>query len=67
MENQNFFESEWKRRENLVMDVNFRKLAIKAAKKLGITANEWNQNKLVLLLYFANQFCSIEDKINSNK
>ena len=65
MENQNFFESEWKRRENLVMDIKFRKAAVKAAKSMGITAKEWNENKAVLLLFFANQYCAIENKIES--
>lgn len=65
MENQNFFETEWKRRENLVMDIKFRKAAVKAAKSMGITAKKWNENKAVLLLFFANQYCAIENKIES--
>lgn len=63
-QNNNFFNAEWKRREDLVMDINFRKVAVKMAKKMGITAKEWNDNKAVLLLYFANEFCSIENKMN---
>ena len=38
----------------------------KLQEKLGITADEWNTNKATLLLYFANEFCGIENKLNRN-
>jgi hypothetical protein len=63
MTTQDFINTEWQRRESLVIDINFRKVAMKAAKEIGITAKEWNENKMALLLYFANEFCSIENKL----
>jgi hypothetical protein len=66
METKNFIKTEYQRRLDLVNDVKFRKSCVKLAKKLGITAEEWNENKAMLLLYFANEFCGIENKINKN-
>lgn len=66
METKNFIKTEYQRRLDLVNDVNFRKSCVELAKKLGITAEEWNENKAMLLLYFANEFCGIENKINKN-
>jgi len=57
-------ESEMKRRTDLFENVEFRKLCINAAKKLGITAKEWNENKAMLCLYFANEMCRIENENN---
>lgn len=62
METKKFIKAELKRREDLVMDIEFRNIVAKHAEKIGITANEWNNNKMPILLYFANQFCSIENK-----
>jgi len=62
METKKFIKEELKRREDLVMDIEFRKIVAKHAEKIGITANEWNNNKMPILLYFANQFCSIENQ-----
>jgi hypothetical protein len=59
-----FITTELKRREELVMDIEFRKLVAKHAENIGITSKEWNENKMPILLYFANEFCSIENKIN---
>ena len=60
---QEFIKSEMQRREELVMDVNFRELCAKAAKKMGVTAEEWNENKVHILLYFANKACGIENEL----
>ena len=57
-------QSEIKRRTDLIENEDFRKLCIKAAKELGITAKEWNENKAMLLFFFANQMCGIENKMN---
>jgi len=57
-------QSEFKRRTDLIENPEFRKLAVKAAKELGITAKEWNTNKVALLMFFANEFCAIENKNN---
>ena len=62
MKTQVTIESEWKRRMDLVEDPKFRQIAIEAAKKLGITAEEWNANRAGLLLMFANEICSLENK-----
>ena len=56
------FENEWQRRMDLIQDIKFRELCIKYSKKIGITADEWNKNKAGILLYFANEFCAIENK-----
>jgi hypothetical protein len=58
-----FFQTEFKRREDLINDVKFREVAIKAAKAIGITAEEWNANKMAYLLFFANEFCSLENSL----
>ena len=57
-------ESEMKRRMDLVEDPKFRQIAIETAKKMGITAEEWNANKAGLLLMFANEICRIENEAN---
>ena len=62
MNTQVTIESELKRRMDLVEDPKFRQIAIEAAKKLGITAEEWNTNRAGLLLMFANEICSLENK-----
>ena len=63
MANQITIQSEFKRRTDLIDNPEFRKLAVKAAKELGITAEEWNTNKVALLMFFANELCSIENKL----
>jgi hypothetical protein len=66
METKQFIKAEYQRRLDLVNDLDFRTSCVKLAKKLGITADEWNENKAMLLLYFANEFCGIENKMNKN-
>jgi len=66
MKTNQFIKAEYKRRMDLVNDVEFRKSCVELAQKLGITADEWNTNKATLLLYFANEFCGIENKLNRN-
>ena len=56
--------TEWKRRMDLIEDINFRNLCVEYAKKLGVTAKEWNENKAGILLYFANEFCAHENKLS---
>lgn len=67
MENQTnleFFNAEWNRRESLINDLEFRKVAVKIVKKMGISAKEWNENKMLILMHLANEFCSLENKKN---
>jgi len=57
-------ESETKRRTDLVNDENFRIKCSKIAKDIGISAEEWNSNRVVICLMLANQFCEIENRKN---
>jgi hypothetical protein len=41
--------------QNLIMDVNFRKACAATAKANGITAQEWNENKVNILYMWATQ------------
>jgi hypothetical protein len=56
--------AEMKRRTDLVECLEFRTKCVEVAKKLGITAEEWNKNKVGILLFMANEFCAIENKLN---
>jgi hypothetical protein len=49
---------------DLVNNPTFVKSCVESAKKLGITAKEWNENKAMLCLYFANQICSMENQLS---
>lgn len=64
MEAKKFIKKELKRREELIEDLEFRKLCANHANNLGITAEEWNNNKMFFLMFFANEFCRIENKLN---
>lgn len=59
---QDFIEAEMKRRTDLVNDPKFRELCVHYAQSMGITANEWNNNKAVILLMFANEMCRKENE-----
>ena len=63
MENKVTIESEMQRRMDLINNPNFVKSCVESAKKLGITAEEWNKNKAMLCLFFANEICSMENKL----
>jgi hypothetical protein len=54
--------AEYKRRTDLVEDINFRKQCVKMAKALGITADEWNKDKVHIMLIFANKICQLENQ-----
>ena len=58
-------QTEFKRREDLINDLNFRKVCAKHAEKIGITSKEWNDNKISILMFFANEFCGVENKLNN--
>jgi hypothetical protein len=62
MTTQEMIKAEYKRRTDLVNDVNFRKQCVKIAKALGITADEWNKEKVHIMLIFANKFCQLENQ-----
>jgi hypothetical protein len=63
MKAQEFIKAELKRRTDLVECLEFRKLAVELAKKMGITAQEWNNNKAGILLLLANEFCAKENQL----
>jgi len=62
MTTKQMIKAEYKRRTDLVNDVNFRKQCVKMAKALGITADEWNKDKVHIMLFFANKFCQLENQ-----
>ena len=64
MENQVTIQSELKRREDLIHSVDFRQKCAVAAKELGITKKEWDENKSAILMLMANQYCSLENRMN---
>lgn len=55
-----FIENEMNLRVKLVNDPKFIKQSVEVAKRIGITANEWNENKAAILLYFANETLKID-------
>lgn len=57
-------ESEWKRRTDLIESSDFRKECAKYAKKMGITSQEWDLNKVEIMIIIANEICSHENKLN---
>lgn len=59
---QEFIGKELDLRSKIATDPNFVKICVNVAKKVGITADEWNKNKAVLLLYFANIVISEDNK-----
>ncbi len=54
--------SELKRRMDLVNSEDFRTSCAEIAKQVGITSEEWNNNKAVILMMWANEFCRIENE-----
>lgn len=56
-------ESEMKRRTDLVEDPKFIKSCLEIAQKMGISAKEWNQNMAYIVLFFANEYCGIENNM----
>lgn len=62
METKVTIENELKRRTDLIENQNFIKLCIELVKKIGISSDEWNNNKSFYLMYFANEYCKLENK-----
>jgi hypothetical protein len=58
-------ESELQRRFELIENSDFRLKCSKLAEQIGISAKEWNENKAAILLYFANQYCKVENELQS--
>ena len=57
-------ENEMALRTKLVNDDNFKVLCIEACKKLGISAKEWNENRMAICLFFANEMIGKDNKEN---
>ena len=57
-----FIKNEMELRMKLVENPDFIKQCINVAKQMGITAQEWNKNKAVILLHFANEVIGIDNK-----
>ena len=55
-------ETEWKRRTDLIENPEFVKLCVEYAKKLGVSAKEWNEHRAGLLMFFANEMCAKENQ-----
>lgn len=59
---QQMIENEFDLRMKLIEDKKFIQDCIKIAKQVGITAKEWNDNKGMWLLYFANELIGVDNK-----
>ena len=55
-------QTELKRRTDLIENPVFIQKAIEVVKMMGISANEFNNNKTAILMLIANEFCAIENK-----
>lgn len=64
MTTQKFISNENEIRIKLVNDPKFLELCIKCLKQMGIPAQEWNENKMSIALYFANEFIAKDNKEN---
>ncbi|BAV39162.1 hypothetical protein BPT24_040 [Tenacibaculum phage pT24] len=64
---QQMISNELKRREELVNDKEFVKKCAEIAKEVGITPKQWNENRGLLVLMFANKVCKIENDIERSK
>ena len=61
MKAETIIKNEFARRTALINDPAFMEAAVEAAKALGITADEWNENRAMISMMFANEFCKIEN------
>lgn len=59
---QDFIQAEMKRRTDLVNDAKFREICVNHVKQMGVSAQEWNENKVLFLMMFANEFCRKENE-----
>lgn len=56
-------EAEFQRRVDLIENKEFRFKMSLLAQEIGISAREWNENKISILMTFANEACKIEDSL----
>ena len=57
-------QSELKRRTDLIENPSFVAKAIESVKLMGISSEEFNNNRMAILMLIANEFCAMENKIN---
>lgn len=57
-----FISNEMNLRMKLIESPEFIQTAIKVAKQMGITADEWNNNMGMILLLFANEVIGIDNQ-----
>ena len=57
-----FISNEMDLRMKLIESPEFIQTAIKVAKQMGITADEWNNNMGMILLLFANEVIGIDNQ-----
>ena len=62
MKTQVTFNSEIKRREDLINNSEFRAMCAEYVQKVGITSEEWNSNKAGILMMIANELCGFENQ-----
>ena len=55
-------QTELKRRTDLIENPLFIEKAIEAVKMMGISSEEFNNNRMAILMLIANEFCAIENK-----
>lgn len=55
-------QTELKRRTDLIENPVFIQKAIEVVKMMGISSEEFNNNKMAILMLIANEFCAIENK-----
>lgn len=56
-------DAEFQRRVELVENPEFISKMVVLAKQIGISANEWNENKAAILMMFANQYCQLQNEL----
>lgn len=61
-------QTEMKKRTDYIESESFRIETAKLCEQMGMTAEEWNKNKIKYLLYFANMCCKFENEngLNNN-
>jgi len=55
-------QTELKRRTDLIENPVFIQKAIEVVKMMGISSEEFNNNRMPILMLIANEFCAIENK-----
>ena len=55
-------QTELKRRTDLIENPVFIQKAIEVVKMMGISSEEFNNNRMAILMLIANEFCAIENK-----